>query len=78
MGQILLGDCLTAMRTMPPQSVDLVFTSPPYEDAREYAELQFKLRGQKWVDWLMPIVKESLRVCKGLVAFVVEGKTRHF
>jgi len=30
------------------------------------------------VDWLVPIIKESLRVCRGLVAFVVEGKTRHF
>lgn len=76
-GQILLGDCLQVMSTMPPQSVDLVFGSPPYEDARTYG-IGFNLKGQAWVDWMVQVYKESLRVCYGLVAFVVEGKTRHF
>jgi hypothetical protein len=77
MGKIILGDALEMMRAMPPQSVDLVFTSPPYENARTYS-IGFGLKGQAWVDWMVPIVKESLIVCRGLVAFVVEGRTRHF
>jgi DNA modification methylase len=34
MNDVIHGDCLDVMRTMPDDSVDLVITSPPYEDAR--------------------------------------------
>ena len=51
--------------------------SPPYEDARTYG-IDFKLKGQDWVDWMVAVYIESLRVCKGRVAYVVEGKTRKF
>ena len=71
------GDCLKLMKAMPDKSVDLVFGSPPYEDARTYG-MGFALKGQDWVDWMAERIVESLRVCKGLVAFVVEGKTRKF
>lgn len=74
---IIGGDCLEVTKTMEPDSVDLVFGSPPYEDARTYG-IDFTLKGQGWVDWMVEVVRESLRVCKGLVAFVVEGKTRKF
>jgi len=76
--QILHGDNLDIMRAMRDKCVDLVVTSPPYEDARQYAELQFRLRGQAWVDWAVPRYLECLRVCRGLVAWVIEGKTRKY
>lgn len=76
--EYLVGDCLEVMRSMPGQSVDLVFCSPPYEDARRYGELSFKVKGQDWVDWCVPRFLECLRVCRGLVAWVVEGRTRKF
>lgn len=72
---ILQGDCLNL--PLQPKSVDLVFTSPPYEDARQYG-LGFKLKGQDWVDWAVPRFVECLRVCRGLVAWVVAGRTRQF
>jgi len=75
--QIICGDCLEITADWPDNCVDLVFGSPPYEDARTYG-MDFALKGQGWVDWMVPIVQESLRICKGLVAFVVEGKTRKF
>lgn len=58
-------------------TVDLVFTSPPYENARTYG-IGFNLRGQDWVSWAVPRFRECLRVCKGLVAWVVQGKTENF
>lgn len=76
--QILCGDNLALMKSMPAQSVDLVFTSPPYEAARQYAELKFNLRGQEWVDWAVERFMECLRVCRGLVAWNVEGQTRDY
>jgi len=74
---LYLGDCLALMRGMEPASVDLVFGSPPYEDARTYG-IDFSLKGEDWVAWMIQVVRASLRVSKGLVAFVVEGKTRDF
>lgn len=71
------GDNLEIMRTMPDASVDLVFTSPPYEAARTYG-IDFALRGQAWVDWAVERYMECLRVSRGLVAWVVEGQTRQF
>lgn len=76
--EYLVGDCLEILKTLPDKSVDLVFCSPPYEDARLYGELNYKVKGQDWVDWCLPRYLECLRVCKGLVAWVVEGKTRKF
>ncbi len=35
-GQILVGDCLSLLAQMPPGSVDLTVTSPPYDDLRRY------------------------------------------
>lgn len=58
-------------------SVDLVFTSPPYEAARTYG-IEFKLRGEEWVEWAKARYLECLRVSKGLVAWVVEGQTRDY
>lgn len=71
------GDCLKVMAGLPEKSVDLVFGSPPYEDARRYG-IDFKLKGQDWVDWMVQVYMESLRVCKGLVAFVVAGRTKRY
>lgn len=75
--KLIVGDCLNVLRDMPDDSVDLVFTSPPYESARSYG-IGFNLHGQDWVDWTVERYLECVRVSRGLVAFVVEGQTRKF
>ena len=75
--ELLTGDCLSVMAGMAPASVDLVFGSPPYEDARTYG-IGVRMKGQDWVDWMVEVVKASLRVSRGPVGFVVEGRTRKF
>lgn len=75
--QLVVGDALEVLRKMPDNSVDLVFCSPPYENARSYG-IGFDLRGQAWVDWAVERYLECVRVSRGLVAWVVEGKTRNF
>lgn len=75
--EIIQADCLSWMKERPNDSVDLIFGSPPYEDARTYG-IGFSLKGQEWVDWMVERVREMVRICKGLVALVVEGKTRNF
>jgi len=75
--KLICGDLLEILPTLPDKSVDLVFGSPPYEDARTYG-IDFKLKGQEWVDWMVKVYTESLRVCSGLVAFVVAGRTKSY
>ena len=74
-GDIFLGDCLVHMSTMQGDSVDLVFGSPPYEDARLYLEdgkdLGIALDTEAWVARMIKIVQACLRISKGLVALVV-------
>ena len=75
--KIIHGDCLEVMRGMPDASVDLVFCSPPYEDARTYG-IGFALKGKAWVDWCVDRYIECVRVSRGLTAWVVEGRTKQF
>lgn len=70
-------DCLDLLRSKPDNSVDLVFTSPPYEAARTYG-IDFNLKGEDWVAWAIERYLECVRVSRGLVAWVVEGQTRNF
>lgn len=71
-----VGDC----RRLPfeDDSFDLVFCSPPYESQRSYGEIDFALTGDDYVQWAAECFMECLRVCKGLVAWVVEGFTEDF
>jgi hypothetical protein len=72
------GDCLEHMRAMPTDSVDLVFCSPPYEAARKYNELGFNLSGEEFVSWAVERYVECLRVSRGLVAWVIAGRTKAY
>lgn len=54
---------------------DLVFTSPNYMDARTYG-IDGRRNCLQWIDWMLPIVGEAVRVSKGLALFVVGGVTR--
>ena len=67
--QIILGDCLEVMKTMPDKSVDLVVTSPPYDNLRTYeGGLVWDFEG---------IAKELYRLIKdgGVVVWVVGDAT---
>jgi len=72
-----VGGCLDYLRNLGTDSVDLVMCSPPYENARSYS-IGFNLRGQEYVDWCVEIYKECVRVSRGLVAWVIEGRTVKF
>lgn len=71
------GDNLELLRSMEPQSVDLVLTSPPYSIQRTYG-IGYDLNGEEWVAWCVERIIECLRVCKGLVAWNVQSPTDDF
>lgn len=58
----VLGDCRSALRSLPAESVQLVFTSPPYFNARpEYAEYDTY---QNYLDFL----EEAFSACHRVLA----------
>lgn len=57
-------------------SVDLVFTSPPYSDARTYSHKGISRKSEAWVEWMLEVVSELTRVCRGLVLVNCAGVTR--
>lgn len=55
--------------------VDLVFGSPPYCDARTYGIDAHRPCGE-WIEWMLVVTKEALRVCRGPVVWVAGAVTR--
>lgn len=72
------ADALEFLRSLPDDAVDLVFTSPPYTDAREYAEAQAARESAEWVAWIRPIVVEACRVTRGLAFFNVSDQVKDY
>ena len=66
--RIICGDCLEVMKDIPDNSVDMVLTSPPYDNLRDYKGYVFNFEG---------IAKELFRIIKvgGVVVWVVGDAT---
>ena len=66
--KIIQGDCLRIMKEIPNNSVDMVLTSPPYDNLRDYNGYTFDFEG---------IANELYRITKngGVVVWVVGDST---
>ena len=60
---------------LPDLSADLVLGSPPYCDARTYG-IGAQRDCQAWIDWMLDVTTEALRLSKGAVIWVAAGVTR--
>ncbi|OGY93075.1 MAG: DNA methylase [Candidatus Komeilibacteria bacterium RIFCSPLOWO2_02_FULL_48_11] len=67
-------DCAEALKTLPDDSIDLVFTSPPYADQRNHT--YGGINPDKYVKWFLPISKELFRVLKPTGTFVLNIKEK--
>jgi DNA modification methylase len=52
LNQILHGDCLSALKEIPDNTIDLIFTSPPYADQRK--STYGGIHADEYVDWFLP------------------------
>ncbi len=68
MSKVILGDCLEVMKDIPDKSIDMVLTSPPYDNLRDYKGYTFDFEG---------IAKQLFRIVKdgGVVVWVVGDAT---
>lgn len=74
MTDLHLGDCSKILKTIPDDSVDLIFTSPPYADQRK--STYGGISPDDYVDWFLPISQEMLRVLKPTGTFVLNIKEK--
>jgi site-specific DNA-methyltransferase (adenine-specific) len=72
--QILCGDSLSILKLLPPESVDLICTSPPYADSRR--RTYGGINPDEYVEWFLPIADELQRVLKPTGTFILNIKER--
>lgn len=72
--ELILGDCRLELLAIPDNSVDLVFTSPPYADQRKNS--YGGIAPDDYVDWFLPVSEQLLRVLKPTGSFVLNIKER--
>lgn len=72
--QIFLGDAAEILKQFDKESVDLIFTSPPYADSRK--NTYGGIHPDKYVEWFMPFSNELLRVLKPTGTFVLNIKEK--
>ncbi|MDR3252292.1 MAG: site-specific DNA-methyltransferase [Tannerella sp.] len=72
--EIYLGDSRDELARIPTDSVDLIFTSPPYADQRKSTYGGVSV--DDYVEWFLPITKELLRVLKPSGTFILNIKEK--
>lgn len=61
MDRIVCGDSEEVLRNFPDNSVDLVFTSPPYNFGLEYSDTQDDVDWNEYFDKLFRVLSECIR-----------------
>ena len=74
LNKIYLGDCASVLADFPDNSIDFIFTSPPYADNRKKTYEGVPIH--KYVEWFLPISEQLLRVLKPDGSFVLNIKER--
>ena len=76
MSEIIHGDCLEVMRGLAPGCVDLVIGSPPYAEKGERYGNSRPWTTKDWIDWMVDVTYEAVRVSRNVVILVVNGAVR--
>ena len=79
--KLINGDCLEEMRKMPSGGVDVVFTSPPYNDSgytdndkknKRHFKYENAENRDNWYEWQIECIEEMLRVAKRQVLYNIQ------
>lgn len=71
---IIEGDCRVELKKLPSDSIDLIFTSPPYADSRK--KTYGGIPPDRYAEWLLSITADLLRVLKPTGSFVLNIKEK--
>ena len=79
--ELIHGDCLNEMKKMQNGCVDVVFTSPPYNDSgttekdkekRRHFKYEVAENREDWLEWQIECIDEMLRLAKRTVLYNVQ------
>ncbi len=71
---LFLGDCKEKLALLQDNTIDLIFTSPPYADQRKTS--YGGIHPYKYVEWFLPISLHLLRVLKPTGTFILNIKEK--
>lgn len=69
------GDCRVMLETFPDDSVDFIFTSPPYANNRRKSPYE-GVKIEEYVEWFLPISSQLKRVLRPEGSFILNIKER--
>lgn len=67
----IVGDCEEVMRELPSKSINLIITSPPYADKRDYGEDYPPISPNDYIQWFMPKARQMHRILKDNGSFIL-------
>jgi DNA modification methylase len=77
--QILCGDCIEVMKTLPDQSIDMTMFSPPYYGLRDYGisgQIGLEEHPSKYIEKMIEVCREVKRILKKTGSmYIVIGDT---
>ncbi|OHD12871.1 MAG: DNA methylase [Spirochaetes bacterium GWD1_27_9] len=72
--EIFLGNSRDILKDVKNDSIDLIFTSPPYADRRK--NTYGGIKPEDYVEWFLPISEQLLRVLKPTGTFILNIKEK--
>ena len=65
LGKLYRGDCMSLMRTMESNSIDLIFADPPFNLSKLYpSNIDDSLKPEKYIRWCQGWLGECIRILK--------------
>lgn len=78
---LIHDDCMNVLKAMPENAVDVVFTSPPYNDSgktdrdmetKRHTKYEYVENRDDWFEWQCKVIDELLRVTKRHILYNVQ------
>lgn len=67
----ICGRCEEVLSEFPASSVNLIITSPPYADVRNYGIDDSKIKADNYIDWFLPKARQFKRVLANNGSFIL-------
>lgn len=65
LGRLFQGDCIKLMRTLPSDSIDMIFADPPFNLNKLYpSSINDNLKSERYLEWCETWVAECIRLLK--------------
>jgi site-specific DNA-methyltransferase (adenine-specific) len=62
--KVLCGNCMSIMKDIPPESVDVIITSPPYNIGVKYNSHKDNMPFKQYLEWMESFSKTCFRILK--------------